>query len=164
MKCNKAQSSGRGFRPCHKLKRFGRTLHRILDRRPGQQKAVTTLEVEQDIPSCACRTFDSLSLIQDHVLPLDALEIHCIRDNKVVARDDDMEARIFVEHHPAFLLDPELPKRLAFGDGSPVRNHAEVGNESSKFLLPVVERRCRCYYKEWAPYILCLRKMSHQCN
>jgi len=161
MKCNKAHSSDRDLRPRYNLNRFGHTLHRILNRRAGQQKAVTTLELEQDIPSRACRAFDSLSFIQDHVLPLDALEVHSIRDNKVIARDDDMETRVFVEHHPAFLLDPELTKCLAFGDSSPVRNHAEVGDKTSKFLLPVVERRCWCYYKERAPYILRFSKMSH---
>jgi len=160
MKCNKAQSSGRDLRPRHKLKRFGHTLHRILNRRPGQQKAVATLELKQDIPSRACRTLDSLSLIQDHVLPLDALEVHCIRNNKVVACDDNMETSIFVEHHPAFLLNPELPKCLAFGDSSPVRDHAKVGNETGKLLLPIVKRRCWCYHKKWAPYILRLSKMA----
>ena len=139
MKCNKAHSSGRGLRPRHHWKKFVHTLHRILNWRSGQEKTVTTLELEQDIPPCACRTLDGLSFIQDHVLPLDALEVHCIRDNKVIARDDDMKTRVFVEHHPAFLLHPELTKCLAFGDGSPVRNHAKVGNKTSKFLLPVVE-------------------------
>ena len=135
-------------------------MHRILNRRASQQKAVTALEIEQDVPPCACRTLDGLGFIQDHVLPLHTLEVHCIRDNKVIARDDEVKTRVFVEHHPALLLDPELTKRLAFGDGSPVRNHAKVGNKTSKFLLPVVEGRCRCYYKEWAPYILRLSKMG----
>ena len=160
MKCNKAQSSDRSLRSCHKLDGFRHTLHRILNRCPSQQKAVATLEIKQDIPSRARRTFDSLSLIQDHVLPLDALEVHGIGDDKVVACDDDMETRVFIEHHPALLLDPEFTKRLTFGDSSPVRDYAKVGNETSEFLLPVVERRGWCYYKEWAPYILCLSKMG----
>lgn len=160
MKCNKAHSSDVGLRSRHNWKWFGHTLHRILNRRAGQQKAVTTLKIEQDIPPCTCRTLDGLSFIQDHVLPLDALEVHCVRDNKVIARDYNMETRVFVEHHPTFLLDPELTKCLAFGDSSPVRNHAKVGNKTSKFLLPVVERRCRRYYKEWTPYILRLSKMT----
>jgi hypothetical protein len=136
-------------------------LHRILNRRPGQQKAVATLEIEQDIPSRTRRTLDGLRLVQDHVLPLDALEVHRVRDDKVVAGNDDVETRVLVEHHPAFLLDPELAKRLAFGDGPPVRNHAKIGDKTGEFLLPVVESRCGCHDEEWAPYVLLLSKMGN---
>ena len=50
-------------------------VHRVLDRRAREQKAVPAAEAEERLPARARRAFDRLRFVEDHVLPLDALEV-----------------------------------------------------------------------------------------
>ena len=51
------------------------TLHGVLDGCSSQKQAITALEAEQCLPPGTGRVFDILRLVEDHILPLDALEV-----------------------------------------------------------------------------------------
>ena len=51
------------------------TLHVVLDWCSSQQKSVTTLEAKKGFPPSTGRVLDVLSFIENHILPLDALEV-----------------------------------------------------------------------------------------
>ena len=115
-------------------------------------------------------TLDSLGLVQDHILPLDALEVLDVLYHKLVAGDEDMERSILVVQE---LLVPVLADDLALVRTSPVweglRNcsyksywcgskmsYLELGHKSGALLLPVVQSGCRRHYQEGAPDALVL--------
>ena len=50
-------------------------LHGVLDGCASEQEAVTTAEREQDLPAQTGATLDGLRLVEDHILPLDPVEI-----------------------------------------------------------------------------------------
>lgn len=113
------------------------TLHRVLNRRSGQEKSVTTVEIQQDIPPRTRATFDGLGLVEDHVLPLEAFQVHTVRHDEVVTCDDNVEWRIAVVHD--CLFGPELAKGFSICDRTPVRNDLERWHKPSELLLPVVQ-------------------------
>lgn len=58
-----------------KWRKEGRTVHRVLNGSSSEEKSVSTVEAKQCLPPRRRRTLDSLSLVEDHVLPLDSLEV-----------------------------------------------------------------------------------------
>lgn len=63
-------------------------------------------------------TLDSLSLVKDHVLPLDSLEVLDILDHQLVTGDEHMKGGILLVEQ---LLVPVLPDDLPLLRISPVR-------------------------------------------
>lgn len=51
------------------------TLHGILNGRSGEQEPIPTLESKESLPPSTGRVLDVLSLVEDHILPLDSLEV-----------------------------------------------------------------------------------------
>lgn len=47
---------------------------------------------EKKLPACA---LDCLSLVEDHVLPFNSIEILVVGDDELVARDDNVEGSFF---------------------------------------------------------------------
>eukprot|EP00958_Prasinococcus_capsulatus_P003142 scaffold279_cov369-Prasinococcus_capsulatus_cf.AAC.7 len=68
--------------------------HRILDGRARQQKPVAALEAEQCFPPQRGGALNRLRLIEDHVLPLDALEHLLVRHKELVARHEHVEGGV----------------------------------------------------------------------
>lgn len=50
-------------------------VHRVLDGRPGEEESVAAAEAEEGLPASTRRALDRLRFVEDHVLPLDALEV-----------------------------------------------------------------------------------------
>ena len=50
-------------------------LHGVLYRRAGEQEAVAAAEGEKNFPAHAGAALDGLSLVQNHILPLDPVEV-----------------------------------------------------------------------------------------
>ena len=61
--------------PVHWLLPPANLLHGVLYGSASEQETVATAEGEEHLPPNAGATLDGLSLIQDHVLPLDTVEI-----------------------------------------------------------------------------------------
>lgn len=76
------------------------TVHRVLDRRSGEEQSVPAVEAEEGLPSGRRRALDCLGLVEDHVLPLDTLEVLLVRHD---LRTHVMWIRV---SHPPTLRDP----------------------------------------------------------
>jgi hypothetical protein len=50
-------------------------VHRVLDGGTGEEESVAAAEAEERLPSCTSRALDRLGFVEDHVLPLDSLEV-----------------------------------------------------------------------------------------
>eukprot|EP01136_Pigoraptor_vietnamica_P043776 Opistho-1_new@19633 len=122
--------------------------HAVLDWRAGEQQAIAAIEVEQRLPAGARAALDCLRLVEDHVLPADALKILLVRDHQLIARDQDVEGGVA---RVELFLVPVLAKYLALAYVAPVRQHLESRGELLKLLLPVVQRRRRRHDKEGTP-------------
>ena len=58
---------------CHR--KTTHLLHGVLNGGPCEEETIAAAEGEQDLPSHAGAALDGLGLVQDHVLPLDPVEI-----------------------------------------------------------------------------------------
>ena len=86
------------------------------------------MEPEQRLPTDTGRVLDILSLIEDHVLPLDTLEVLLILGDELVAGDQDVERSVLVIAN--LLLAPELAKRCSVFDITPVRESLQGWNKA----------------------------------
>jgi len=162
----------------------GRTVHRVLNGSSSEEKSVSTVESEEGLPSRRRRTLDSLSLVEDHVLPLDSLEVLLVRHdlrkrrvdqqssfdekrnderegtNQLITRDQNMERSVLVvtDLFPV----PELPECRSILDVSPVRKTLELRDESSDLLLPVVKRRSGSDDEEGSPDVVDFGEVGHE--
>ena len=158
-------------------------MHRVLYGRPGQEQPVPAVEAKEGLPSCARRALDRLGLVEDHVLPLDTLEVLLVRHDlythrsapasasplssadgdrthQLIRRDEHMERRVLVV---ADLLPvPELSERRSILNVSPVRETLELRDEASDLLLPVVKRRGGRDDEERTPDVVYLGEVGHQ--
>lgn len=64
-----------------------RTLHGVLYRGPCEQQSVAALEAQKCFPPYARRIFDVLSLVENHVLPLDTLKVLLVLRDLNIVRD-----------------------------------------------------------------------------
>jgi hypothetical protein len=169
----------------------GRTMHRILNGRSGEEKSVSTVEAEEGLPSGGRRALDRLSFVEDHVLPLDPLKVLFIRyDLGTEIHQHQNDSRWIFEPRPegrqrrtgethqlitrnqhmerrisivADLLPiPELPQRRPILRVAPVGQALELGDEFGDLLLPVVERRGGSDDEEGTPDVVDLGKVSHE--
>ena len=62
-------------------KAIRRTLHRVLNRCTREQQAVPAVETEEGLPTSTGRVLDVLRLVENHVLPLHALEVLLVLGN-----------------------------------------------------------------------------------
>jgi hypothetical protein len=72
------------------------TLHVVLNRGTSQQKAISTLESEEGLPSNTGRVLDVLCFVENHILPLHPLEVllilgDLVKEN-VLGRSENDEA------------------------------------------------------------------------
>ena len=101
-----------------------------------------------------------MRFIENHILPFHLVEVLLIRDYKLIAGDENMERRISVIAQR--LAVPELAKRCSVFHVAPVRQDFQRGRKFGDLLLPVVQRRGRCYNEERAPNVVCLGEIGHQ--
>ena len=80
----------------------------------------------ESLPGAA---LDSLCLIQDHVMPLDTLEVFNVLDDKLVAGDEDVELTV---HCMKEMLTPELTQDTTLLGVTPVRQnlHRQKGHQT----------------------------------
>ena len=141
MKCNSAQSSVRDVRvrveaqQCSK--RNQRTLHVVLNRGSSQQQPITAVKPKQRLPTHAGGILDVLSLIENHILPLDTLEVLLILSDELVAGNQYMKGGVLVVAD--LFLAPEFSERCPIFDITPVREGLQGWDETSELLLPVVK-------------------------
>ena len=128
------------------------TLHGILDRGASKQEPIATLKPQESLPSNTRGVLDVLRFVQDHVLPLDTLEVLLVLCYELVTGDEHMEGSVLVVAD--FFLAPKLSQSRSVLHVTPVWQRLEFWDESSKLLLPVVKRRSGCNDKEWAPNIM----------
>lgn len=55
-------------------------VHRVLDRRASEEQSVAAAEAEERFPSRRAGRLDRLRLVEDHVLPLDLVEVLLVGD------------------------------------------------------------------------------------
>ena len=97
------------------------------------------MESKQCLPAHARRVLNILSLVEDHILPLDTLEVLLILGDELVTGNQDMKRSVFVVAD--LFLAPELSKRRSVFDVTPIREGLQGWDEASELLLPVVKRR-----------------------
>lgn len=153
------------------------TLHIVLNGCSCQQQPVAALETKKSLPSSTGGILDILGLVENHILPLYALEVLLIlRDLRrivsirggglrpsayqLIAGDENVERSVFVVRD--FFLRPEFPKSGAILDITPVGQGLQFWHKPSDFLLPVVQRGGGRHNQEWTPYVMSLRKISKQ--
>ena len=81
---------------------------------------LNVLSMKQGTSDGPGRALDGLCLVQDHVVPADALEVLDVLDDELVAGDDDVE-RCFLRVDQ--LRVPELTQHLPILCVTPVRHH-----------------------------------------
>jgi len=162
-------------------------VHRVLNGSSREEKSVSAVESKERLPSRRRRALDSLSLVQDHVLPLHSLEVLLVRHdlqnprskkahrsverapstrnerketNQLITRDQNMERSVLVVTD--LLPVPELPKRRSILDVSPVRKTLELRDETSDLLLPVVKRRSGSDDEEGSPDVVDFGEIGHE--
>jgi len=128
----------------------------------SEQKPIATLKPEESFPSNARRILDVLRFIQDHVLPLDALEVLLVLSYELITGDEHVEGGVLVIAD--FFLAPELPQCRSILYVSPVRECFEFWDEASELLLPVVKCGSGCNDKEWTPDIMRFRQVRQERN
>lgn len=64
-----------------------RTLHGVLYRGPREQQSVAALEAQKCFPPYTRRVLDVLSLVENHVLPLDTLKVLLVLRDLEIVRD-----------------------------------------------------------------------------
>lgn len=73
--------------------------HRVLDRCARQKKSVACVEAKKDLPTATCIVLDCLSLVKNHVVPLDlhqlGLVFHVV-DDEIVGRQKHMDLHLWV--------------------------------------------------------------------
>lgn len=57
------------------------TVHRVLDGCSCEKQSVSAVKPEERLPTGRLGALDGLSLVEDHILPFDALEVLFVRDN-----------------------------------------------------------------------------------
>ena len=94
---------------------------------PSEQQAVSAVESKQTLPSGARRRLDSLSFIQDHVLPSDLLEVLRVLNNQLIRCDENVKRRILSVGD--MLAIPELAQDLTILCIAPVRKDLQGRDE-----------------------------------
>jgi len=56
-------------------------VHRILNRSTGEKESISTTETEESLPSSRTGTLDRLRFVENHVLPLDLVEVFLVGDS-----------------------------------------------------------------------------------
>lgn len=135
-------------------------MHRVLNRRARQQEPVPAVETQRRLPPSTLRVLDRLSLIEHHVLPLDALEVLCVLHDDRVARHDHVERRVAVVGQ--VLLEPDLTQRRPVLHSAPIRQSAQVGNEARELLLPIVQGGSGRDDKEGTPDVVGFREVCEK--
>ena len=125
--------------PSKPLNEIQHTLHVVLNWSSGQQKPIPAMEPKQRLPAHTGRVLDILSLIKNHILPLDTLEVLLILGDELVAGDQDVERSVLVVTD--LFLAPEFSKGCSVFDITPVWEGLQAWNEASELLLPVMKRR-----------------------
>ena len=97
------------------------------------------MEPKQRLPTHTGRVLDILSLVENHILPLDTLEVLLILGDELVAGNQDVERSVLVITD--LLLAPELSKRCSILDVTPVRECLQAWYKAGELLLPVM--KCR---------------------
>lgn len=97
------------------------------------------MKPKQRLPTHTGGILDVLSLIENHILPLNTLEVLLILSDELVAGNQYMEGGILVVAD--LFLAPELSKRRPIFDITPVREGLQAWDETSELLLPVVKSR-----------------------
>ena len=95
------------------------------------------MEPKQRLPTHTGSVLDILSLIKDHILPLNALEVLLILGDELVTGDQDVERGILVVAD--LFLAPELSKGRPVFDIAPVREGFQAWDKAGELLLPVVK-------------------------
>lgn len=157
-------------------------VHRVLDRRAGEEQSVAAAEAEERLPPRRAGRLDRLRLVEDHVLPLDLVEVLFVGDSlyakgtlnqpsalevrmgkrahELVRGDDDVERRVAVVSDR--LAVPELAEDLAVFDRSPVRESFQIRHELCNLLHPVVQRRSGRDDEERSPDVVDLGEVGHE--
>jgi len=123
--------------PSKPLNETQHTLHVVLNWSSGQQKPIPAMEPEQCLPAHAGRVLDILSLVENHILPFDALEVLLVLGDELVAGNQDVERGVLVIAD--LFLAPELSKGCSVFDITPVWEGLQAWNEASELLLPVMK-------------------------
>ena len=133
MKCNSAQSSRIRLGSRNSLNKTRHTLHVVLNWSSSQQQPIPAMEPKQRLPPHTGRVLDILCLIENHILPLDALEVLLILGDELVVGNQDVEGSILVIAD--LFLAPELSKRCSVFDITPVWESAPSSAPDDTFLF-----------------------------
>jgi hypothetical protein len=87
------------------------------------------MESEQRLPTDTGSVLNVLSFIENHILPLDTLEVLLILGDELVTGNQDVERSILVIAD--LFLAPELSKRCSILDVTPVREGLQAWNKAS---------------------------------
>ena len=97
------------------------------------------MESKQRLPTDTGRVLNVLSLVENHILPLDTLEVLLILGDELVTGNQNVKRCVLVIAD--LFLAPELSKCCSIFDVTPVWEGLQSWNKASQFLLPVVKRR-----------------------
>ena len=118
------------------------------------------MEPEQRLPTHARRVLDVLSLVKNHILPFDTLEVLLILGDELVAGNQDVKRGILGIAN--LFLAPELSKRCSVFDITPVREGLQGWDETSELLLPVMKSRQGGDDKERSPNVMSFCEVSQE--
>ena len=134
-----------------KVKQRPELSHRVLNRSTGQEQSVSGIELKKDLPATTRVVLDSLSLIEDHVIPFDleklSLVLRVVRD-QIVRRDQHVNLHRRVSQ---ILWVKELAEFLALLCTAPVWQNLQGWTEFLQFILPIVKSGHRNNNQEGTP-------------
>jgi len=87
------------------------------------------MESKQRLPTDTGRVLNVLGLIENHILPLDTLEVLLILGDELVTGNQDVERCVLVIAD--LFLAPELSKRCSIFDITPVWEGLQSWNKAS---------------------------------
>jgi len=163
MKCSSAQSSVQEVqvRSRNLLEQSSQhTLHVVLNWGSGQQQPVPAMESKQRLPTDTGRVLNVLSLVENHILPLDTLEVLLILGDELVTGNQDVERSVLIIAD--LFLAPKLSKRRSIFDVTPVWEGLQGWDKASQLLLPIMKRRQGGNNEERSPDVVSFREVSQK--
>ncbi|KAI3479290.1 hypothetical protein L1887_58721 [Cichorium endivia] len=133
---------------------------RVLHGRAREQQAVSAMKPSSVFHRILLDDLMACASSRINVLPLDALEVLFVRDDELIARDQDVERRIAVVRD--LLAIPELAQHRAVLDIAQYGQSLERGHKLADLLLPVVQRGSGRNDEERAPDVVHLGEIGHE--